>query len=94
MDSQYFFLFPYVFLLMIGAAIPTPEMIGGYDYFSKFGLTTFFKMDANLAVGITMMVHAVQVAVICLIGYIVLWKEGLSLFKLKKYREIEGDIHK
>lgn len=90
----YFFLFPYVFLLMIGAAIPTPGMIGGYDVASKFGLTTFFKIDVNLAIGMTIVVHAVQVAVICLIGYIVLWKEGLSLFKLKKYRDIADDIHK
>jgi len=80
----YFFLFPYVFLTMVGASIPTPGMVGGYHYFCKLGLTSFYNIDANLAVGMTIVIHAIQLIVTCAIGYVILWREGISLFKLEK----------
>lgn len=86
----YFFLFPYVFMLMIGASIPTPGMVGGFHYFSKLGLTSFYKIDVNLAVGMTIIVHLVQVVITCIIGYIILWREGISLFQIKKIGEETG----
>jgi len=36
----FFFLLPYTFFVMVGASIPTPGMVGGFHYFSKFGLTS------------------------------------------------------
>lgn len=84
-----FFLFPYVFLVLVGASIPTPGMVGGYHIFSKLGLTSFYNIDVNLAVSMTIVIHAVQVVVTCLLGYIILWKEGLSLFQVKKLGEGE-----
>jgi uncharacterized membrane protein YbhN (UPF0104 family) len=83
----YFLLFPYVFLTMVGASVPTPGMVGGFHYFSKLGLTIFYSLDPNLAVGITIVVHAVQVVVTCAIGYAILWKEGMSVFQLRKLGE-------
>jgi len=35
----------------------------------------------------TILVHAVQIVVTCLLGYAILWKEGISLFQLKKLGE-------
>lgn len=83
----FFFLFPYVFLTMVGASIPTPGMLGGFHYFSKLGLTSLLHIDPNQAVGMTIVVHAIQVVVTCLLGYAILWKEGISLFQLKKLGE-------
>lgn len=83
----FFFLFPYVFLTMVGASIPTPGMVGGFHAFSKLGMTSLYNIDVNLAIGMTIVVHAVQVVVTCLIGYVILWKEGISLFQLKKIGE-------
>ncbi len=85
---SYFLLFPYTFLLMVGATIPTPGMVGGFDYFSKLGLTSLYNIDVNLAVSMTLVVHAIQVVVTCLIGYIILWREGISMFQLKKLGEL------
>jgi len=84
----YFLLFPYNFLLMVGASIPTPGMVGGYDYFSRIALTSLYNIDASMAVSMTIVVHAIQVVVTCLIGYTILWKEGISLFQLKKLGEV------
>lgn len=83
----FFFMFPYVFLTMVGASIPTPGMVGGFHYFSKYALTSIYHVDANLAVGMTIVVHAVQVTVTYLIGYGILWKEGISLFQVKQLGE-------
>ncbi len=83
----FYLLFPYVFLTMVGASIPTPGMVGGFHYFSKLGLTSFFHVDPNLAVGMSIVVHAAQLLVTSLIGYAILWKEGISLVQLKKLGE-------
>jgi uncharacterized protein (TIRG00374 family) len=83
----FFYLFPYIFLTAVGASIPTPGMVGGYHWFSQLGLVTLLGMDPNMAGGFTIVVHVVQLVVTCLIGYTVLWKEGLSMFQLKKLGE-------
>jgi uncharacterized protein (TIRG00374 family) len=83
----FFFLIPYIFLTMVGASIPTPGMIGGFHAFSQFGLTQLFGLDANLAFTLTVVVHAVQMAMTCLIGYTIVWREGLSLIQLRKLGE-------
>jgi uncharacterized protein (TIRG00374 family) len=84
---SYFLLVPYVFLTMVGASIPTPGMVGGFHYFSRLGMTSLYGLDPNLAVGVTILVHAVQLVVTSLIGYAILWKEGMSLFQLKRLGE-------
>jgi len=86
----YFLLVPFVFLTMVGASIPTPGMAGGYDYFSKLGMTSLLHVDPNLAVGMTLVMHAIQVAVTCILGYAILGREGISLFQLKKMGESEA----
>jgi uncharacterized protein (TIRG00374 family) len=83
----YFLIVPYVFMTMVGASIPTPGMAGGFDYFSKIGMVTLLHVDANLAVGMTLVMHAIQVLVTCVLGYAILAKEGLSLFELKRMGE-------
>jgi len=65
---------PYVFLTGVGASIPTPGMAGGFDYFSRLGLTTLYSLEANLAVGLTIVVHSIQLVVTCALGYAIIWK--------------------
>jgi glycosyltransferase 2 family protein len=89
-EAPFVALFPYIFVTAVGASIPTPGMVGGYDYFSKMGLVYLLGMNPDQAVGYTTVVHALQLVVNCLIGYIILWKEGLSMFQLKTLGE-RGD---
>lgn len=81
---HFFFLFPYVFLTGVGAAIPTPGMVGGYHAFSKQGMIELFGMNANEAGGLTVVFHAVQYIVSCLAGLIFLWIDGLTLVQIKR----------
>lgn len=85
----YILVFPYVFLTAIGASIPTPGMVGGFHYFSKLGMVLLFSLDPGRAAGITLVGHAVQIAVTCVLGYAILAREGLTLFQLKKMGESE-----
>jgi glycosyltransferase 2 family protein len=78
---------PYLFLTAVGASIPTPGMAGGYHILSQLALVELLGMDSNLAGGYTIVVHAIQLVLTCLLGYIIIWKEGLSLFQLKKMGE-------
>jgi uncharacterized protein (TIRG00374 family) len=84
---SFFKLFPYVFLTMVGASIPTPGMVGGFDYFSKLGLTQLYGIDPNLALGATILVHAIQILVTAVIGYVIVWKDGMTVFQLRKLGE-------
>jgi glycosyltransferase 2 family protein len=83
----FYALFPYVFLTMVGASIPTPGMVGGFHYFSKLGLTQLYGIDPNLALGATIVVHAIQVLMTTLIAYVIVWKDGTSLFQLRRLGE-------
>ncbi len=78
---------PYVFLTMVGASIPTPGMVGGFDYFSKLGIVSLFGVAATKAAGMTLVVHTLQVLMTCLIGYAILVRERLSIFQLRKLGE-------
>jgi uncharacterized protein (TIRG00374 family) len=85
----YFVVLPYVFLTAVGASIPTPGMVGGFDYFSKLGMVLVLRIGADRAAGLTVVVHALQLAVTCLLGYAILAREGLTLLQLKKMGESE-----
>lgn len=86
----YFFMVPYCFLVMVGASIPTPGMIGGYHAMSQLGMTAILRLNPGLAGAMTVVVHALQLVVTCLVGYAILAKDGQSLFQLKKLGESEA----
>jgi len=65
-------------------------MVGGYHAFSKEGLIQLFGMNPNEAVGLTVVFHAVQYIVTCLAGFIILWKDGLSLLQIKRLGEAKN----
>jgi hypothetical protein len=85
----YFLVIPYVFLTAIGASIPTPGMVGGFHYFSQLGLVLLLRVDPVRAAGLTVVVHALQIAVTCVLGYAILAREGVTLLQLKKMGETE-----
>jgi len=86
----YFMVVPYVFLTAVGASIPTPGMVGGFHYFSKLGMVLLLGLQADRAAGITLVAHAVQIAVTCALGYAILAREGLTLLQLRRMGERES----
>ena len=85
----FFLVIPYLFLTGVGASLPTPGMVGGFDYFSKMAMVLVLRLDPAQAAGMTLVVHALWIAVTCALGYAILGREGLTLFQLKKMGESE-----
>jgi glycosyltransferase 2 family protein len=86
----YFMVIPYMFLTVVGASIPTPGMVGGFHYFSKLGMVLLLGIQADRAAGITLVAHAVQIAVTCALGYAILAREGLTLLQIRRMGESES----
>jgi uncharacterized protein (TIRG00374 family) len=79
---------PYLFLTMVGASIPTPGMVGGFHALSKIGLTSLYGVNPNQAISATIVLHAIIYVGTVLMGFIILWKEGLSLAKMKDFKRV------
>ena len=86
----FFMVWPYVFLTAVGASIPTPGMVGGFHYFSKLGMVLILGVAAGPAAGMTLVFHAVQIAVTCALGYGILAREGLTLIQLQRMGESDN----
>jgi glycosyltransferase 2 family protein len=69
-------------LLVIGVAVPTPGAIGGFHYFYKLGMTTFYGAPVDRAVGAAIVLHAVSFVPVAIVGLILLAQEGLSLSRV------------
>ncbi len=87
--APYFVVVPFVFLTAVGASIPTPGMVGGFHYFSKLGMVLLLGLAPGRAAGLTLVAHALQIAVTCALGYAILAREGLTLFQLRRMGERE-----
>ena len=85
----YFLVVPFVFLTAVGASIPTPGMVGGFHYFGKLAMVLLLGVAPARAAGLTLVAHALQIAVTCALGYAILAREGLTLFQLKRMGERE-----
>ncbi|MDD8027065.1 MAG: lysylphosphatidylglycerol synthase transmembrane domain-containing protein [Acidobacteriota bacterium] len=81
----FIWMFPYLFLTAVGASIPTPGMVGGFHTFSQLALVEVLRMNGNMAAGFTIVVHAVQLVLTFVMGYIILSREGLNLFQFQKW---------
>jgi hypothetical protein len=52
-------------------------------------MVLLYHLSAGRAVGLTVVFHALQIAVTCVLGYAILAREGLSLLQLKRMGESE-----
>lgn len=82
------FSFPSTFLIMlvlaIGIAIPTPAGVGSYHLACKIGLTRFFHIPDAQAGAVAVVSHFINFVPITILGFLFLWKEGISAAKLSQ----------
>jgi len=67
-----------------GAAIPTPAGVGAFHKAVQIVLVNFLAIDNDLAVGTSIVMHAVTFAPATLLGIVLVWKEGLTIRKIKE----------
>jgi len=80
--------YPQAYLTMVvialGVMIPSsPAFVGVYEYFCITALA-LFAIDKSLALSYAVLLHFLQFSLIIGLGLFFLWKENLSLWKLKE----------
>lgn len=80
--------YPQAYLTMViialGVIIPSsPAFVGVYEYFCMTALA-LFAIDKSLALSYAVLLHFLQFSLIIGFGLFFLWKENLSLWKLKE----------
>jgi uncharacterized protein (TIRG00374 family) len=70
---------PFLAVVFVSAAVPTPGMAGSLDLAATYALTGLFAVDAGTAVAFTILFHFLLLAPPIALGLIALWHEGLSL---------------
>ncbi|HUU06521.1 MAG TPA: lysylphosphatidylglycerol synthase transmembrane domain-containing protein [Patescibacteria group bacterium] len=72
---------PFLAVIFVSAAIPTPGMAGSLDLASKYALVGLFGITAKTAVAFTILFHFLLLLPPIVLGLIAFWREGLS-FKI------------
>lgn len=70
---------PFLAVIFVSAAVPTPGMVGSLDLAAKYALTGLFAASEQTAVAFTILFHFLLLAAPIALGLVALWHEGLSL---------------
>jgi glycosyltransferase 2 family protein len=71
-------------MLVVGVSIPTPGGVGGTHEALRLGLTSFYGVDNDVAVGIAILQHGVNFVPVTLLGLWFIVREGLSFGRLRE----------
>jgi glycosyltransferase 2 family protein len=77
-------------LLVVGVAAPTPGAIGGFHYFYKIAVTSFYHASQEKAVSAALVLHAVSFVPVTLLGIAFMVQEGLTLGGMRKLASEHG----
>ncbi|MFB0517658.1 MAG: lysylphosphatidylglycerol synthase transmembrane domain-containing protein [Acidobacteriota bacterium] len=83
-NIPFYFTFLILLFAATGAAIPTPAGVGAYHKAVQIVLVSFLAIENNLAVGASIVMHAVSFAPATLLGIVLVWKEGLNIRKISR----------
>jgi glycosyltransferase 2 family protein len=77
-------------LLVIGVAVPTPGAVGGFHAAYLFGVTVFFGVSNDRAVGAAVVLHAISFLPVTLAGIALMASEGLTLSGVRQMAAAAG----
>ena len=66
-------------LMALGVAVPTPAGVGGFHAAVQVGLTAFYDVPADAAVGVALVLHAATFAPVTVVGLAWMARDGMSL---------------
>lgn len=82
LDLPFHATFLLVAFLVVGVAIPTPGMVGGFHAFYLIALSEIFGVDRALAAAAGISAHALSNLPVLVLGLALLGREGLSLARV------------
>ena len=71
-------------MLVVGVSIPTPGGVGGTHEALRLGLTSFYGVDNDVAVGLAILQHGVNFVPVTLLGLWFIVREGLTFGRLRE----------
>jgi uncharacterized protein (TIRG00374 family) len=80
-------------MLVVGVAVPTPGGVGAFEAAARVGLTSFFAVSNDRAVGAALILHATSVLPTLALGFLFLIQDGLDFGSMQKLATAaaEGD---
>jgi uncharacterized protein (TIRG00374 family) len=80
-------------LLIVGVSVPTPGGVGGFEAAVQIGLTSFYGVPNDRAVGTALVLHAVSLAPTIVLGFIFVLQDGLGFGAMSNLAQAaaEGD---
>lgn len=65
-------------MLIVGVSVPTPGGVGGFEAAVQIGLTSFYRVPNDRAVGAALVLHAVSMVPTIVLGFLFLVQDGLG----------------
>lgn len=78
---------PFLAVIFVSAAVPTPGMAGSLDLAAKYALVGLFGVQAKTAVAFTILFHFLLLAMPIVLGLLAFWQEGLNFKSIGRMRE-------
>jgi uncharacterized protein (TIRG00374 family) len=79
-------------LLVVGVAVPTPGAVGGFHEAFRIGVTAFYGIDNDRAVGAAIVLHAVSFLPVTLLGAWFMFRDGLNLSGVRRVSEEAREV--
>jgi uncharacterized protein (TIRG00374 family) len=83
-DMPYTGSFLLIALLVVGVSVPTPGGVGGFEAAVQIGLTSFYRVANDRAVGAALVLHAASLLPTVVLGFVFLLKDGLGLGAVRR----------
>jgi hypothetical protein len=80
-------------LLVVGVSVPTPGGVGGFEAAMQIGLTSFYSVPNDRAVGAALVLHAVSLLPTVALGFLFLIQDGLGFGSMRNlaHAAVEGE---
>jgi len=77
-------------LLVVGVSVPTPGGVGGFEAAVQIGLTSFYGVQNDRAVGAALVLHLVSLLPVVALGFLFLIQDGLGVGGIRGLASVAG----
>ncbi len=78
-------------LLVVGVSVPTPGGVGGFEAAVQIGLTSFYGVPNDRAVGTALVLHLVSLLPIVALGFLFLIQDGLGFGGMRDLAHVAAE---
>ena len=78
-------------LLVVGVSVPTPGGVGGFEAALQIGLTSFYGVPNDRAVGTALVLHIVSLLPTVVLGFLFLIQDGLGFGSMRNLAHVAAE---